>query len=114
MFSRGNESLKNWFQEGTEYIHSSQVSVKGRQVKEAFGAGAFDGEDISQSVACAKSIRPTPRTAMERLELKLHSANRVAFAKCFDNPVSGGADRSGCLRSHLLSFWHRFCLGWTD
>ena len=71
MFSRGNESLKNWFQEGTEYILSSQVSVKGRQVKEAFGAGAFDGEDISQSVACTKSIRPTPRAAMERLELKL-------------------------------------------
>ena len=71
MFSRGNEGLKNWFQKGTEYINSSQVSVKGRQVKEAFGAGAFDGEDISQSVACAKSIRPTPRTAMERLELKL-------------------------------------------
>ena len=30
------------------------------------------------------------RTAMERLELKLQSANRVYFAKCFDNPRSGG------------------------
>ena len=51
-------------------------------MKEAFGAGAFDGEDISQPVACAKSIRTTLWTEMERLELKLHSANRVALAKC--------------------------------
>ena len=52
------------------------------------------------------------RTAMERLELKLQSANRVYFAKCFDNPRSGGR-REWMLAQPVISFACGISLAWT-